>query len=109
MDVFMQEAAQRGILVMFDLHLIDPMKGFDPVRSFLNKRAHLCCLSEYQRLTLSPHLLQLWYTEKVSEPEINGALSRVLGRYEVRRGNMCMHPVYGGFTGDQQRRPHDSD
>lgn len=28
----MQEAAQRGILVMFDLHQIDPMKGFDPVR-----------------------------------------------------------------------------
>lgn len=32
MDIFMGEAAKRGILVMFDLHQIDPTKGFDPVR-----------------------------------------------------------------------------
>lgn len=27
----------------------------------------------------------------MSEPEINGALSKVLGRYEVRRGAMLVH------------------
>lgn len=32
MDIFVAEAGKRGILIMFDLHQIDPMKGFDPVR-----------------------------------------------------------------------------
>lgn len=31
LDMFVAEAGKRGILIMFDLHQIDPMKGFDPV------------------------------------------------------------------------------
>lgn len=55
LDIFVQEAGKRGILIMFDLHQIDPMHGFDP----------------------------LWYTDKVSEADVNRALSKVVGRYEV--------------------------
>lgn len=35
LDIFVAEAGKRGILIMFDLHQIDPMKGFDPVRNGL--------------------------------------------------------------------------
>lgn len=55
LDIFVAEAGKRGILIMFDLHQIDPLKGFDP----------------------------LWYTNKVSEMDVNRALSKVIGRYEV--------------------------
>lgn len=54
MDTFVEEAGKRGILVMFDMHQIDPKHGFDP----------------------------LWYTEKVSEADVNKALSKVVGRYK---------------------------
>jgi aryl-phospho-beta-D-glucosidase BglC (GH1 family) len=32
LDLFVEEAGKRGILIMFDMHQIDPMNGFDPVR-----------------------------------------------------------------------------
>ncbi len=32
LDSFVTEAGKRGILIMYDMHQIDPMKGFDPVR-----------------------------------------------------------------------------